>query len=143
MEYGLSDRTSQIEQFLEEATASEPDPPKKRRVLRNTLIVVGVLLALVGIALASVYALVAKEFNEVERVSIEQDPTLERPDPVVVEEGEQAPINILLLGSDSRDTTDPDAGIDDLSGFRSDAILVAQISPERDHGTLMSIMVDD
>lgn len=143
MEYGLSDRTSQIEQFLEEATASEPDAPKKRRVLRNTLIVVGVLLALVGIALASVYALVAKEFNEVERVSIEQDPTLERPEPVVVEEGEQAPINILLLGSDSRDTTDPDAGIDDLSGFRSDAILVAQISPERDHVTVMSIMRDN
>ncbi|MFT4232599.1 MAG: LCP family protein, partial [Leucobacter sp.] len=90
-----------------------------------------------------VYAMVSNSFNEIKRVSIEQDPSLERPAATEVESGEKAPINILLLGSDSRETTDPDATASDLKGFRSDAIMVAQISPDREHLTVMSIMRDN
>lgn len=118
-------------------------PRRMRRGLRNTLIALGVLVVLLGIAAGVAYALLASTFNEVQRVSIEQDPALERPAAVQPAPGEQAPINILLLGSDSRETTDPAASAEDLRGFRSDAIMVAQISPDRQHLTVISIMRDN
>ena len=118
-------------------------PRRRRRGLRNTLIALGTLVVLLGIAAGVAYALLASTFNEVQRVSIEQDPSLERPAAVQLAAGEQAPINILLLGSDSRETTDRNAVAEDLQGFRSDAIMVAQISPDRRHLTVMSIMRDN
>ncbi|MFV0434116.1 MAG: LCP family protein [Leucobacter sp.] len=116
---------------------------KKNRALRNTLIVVGSLIVLLGIAAAIVYALLANTFNDIQRVSIEQDPSLKRPEAVKVAPGQKAPINILLLGSDSRESTDRNASVEDLTGFRSDAIMVAQISPDRKDVTVMSIMRDN
>ncbi|PRI11358.1 hypothetical protein B4915_09040 [Leucobacter massiliensis] len=111
--------------------------------MRNTLIVLGSIVVLLGIAAGVVWALLANSYNEVERVSIAQDPSLSRPDPVTTAPGTRAPINILLLGSDSRETTDPDATAEELRGFRSDAILVAQVSADREHLTVMSIMRDN
>lgn len=138
----MGTRDSDVEQFLKNAE-TDVDRSKDRKPLRNILIVLGSLVALVALGIGIAYALLANSYNEVERVSIEQDPSLERPEPVVVEEGEKAPLNILLLGSDSRDTTDPDASAEDLRGFRSDAIMVAQVSPDREHVTVMSIMRDN
>ncbi|MBK0419461.1 LCP family protein [Leucobacter sp. CSA1] len=117
--------------------------PRKRRGLRNTVIVLVSLIALLGIAAGVAYLLIANTYNEVKRVSIEQDPSLERPAETVVDDGAKAPINILLLGSDSREATDRNASVEDLTGFRSDAIMVAQISPDRQHATIMSIMRDN
>ena len=127
-------------------TAGPGGEPKRRRGhrgLRNTLISLVALLALLGIAAGIVYGMVASSYNEIERVSIAQDPELERPAETAVKPGSNAPVNILLLGSDSRETTDPTASAEDLSGFRSDAIMVAQISPDRRHVTVMSIMRDN
>ncbi|QBE50247.1 LytR family transcriptional regulator [Leucobacter triazinivorans] len=133
-----------MDKLFDEAPApAEPAPKKRRRGLRNTLLVLGSLIVLLGIAAGIIYALVANSYNEIERVSVEQDPSLKRPAVTQVEPGEKAPINILLLGSDSRETTDPSATAEDLKGFRSDAIMVAQVSPDREHITMMSIMRDN
>lgn len=116
---------------------------KKSHALRNSLIVVGSLVALLAIGGGIAWALFSNMYNDIQRVSIEQPKELVRPEPVVVEEGAQAPINILLLGSDSRQSTDRTASTEDLTGFRSDAILVAQVSSDREHLTVMSIMRDN
>ncbi|WP_026139449.1 LCP family protein [Leucobacter salsicius] len=116
---------------------------KRRRGLRNLLIAVGVLIALLVIAAGIGYALLSSSYNEVRRFSIHQDPSLTRPAAVAVADGMQAPINILLLGSDSRESTDPLTNVEDLTGFRSDAMMVAQVSPDREVVTIVSIMRDN
>lgn len=116
---------------------------KKRRGLRNTLIVVGALIVLLGIAAGIAYSILSSSYDEVKRISIEQDSSLTRPEPTSVAAGEKAPINILLLGSDSRETTNPFASAEDLTGFRSDAIMVAQVAPNRKDVTIVSIMRDN
>lgn len=116
------------------------DKRTRRRRLRIALIVAGSVLALLGIALGAAYLMVQSWFNEVETVDIAPDPTLKRPEKVEVVEGEKAPINILLLGSDSREESSTTEGF---TGFRSDVMMVAQISPDRQHVTFMSIMRDN
>lgn len=116
---------------------------KRSHALRNTLIVIGSLIVLLGIGAGIAYALVASTYDDIQRVSIQQDPELERPAAVETKPGTNAPINILLLGSDSRQTTDRTATAEDLKGFRSDAILVAQVSPDRKNLTVVSIMRDN
>ena len=140
----MADKQSDFNAMMAEATtrADETPPRKKRKTLRNWLIVFGSFIALVAIAVGAAYALLSSSYNEIERVET-IDPELPRPEPVVVPEEEKAPINILLLGSDSRDTTDPSATVDSVGGFRTDAILVAQISADRQHVTIMSIMRDN
>lgn len=137
---------TQIERQMHGAdSGAEPvTPPRrtKRRVLRNWLIVLGILIALVVIGAGTAYALLNNAYEDIQRVET-IDPALERPEPAPVEAEASAPINILLLGSDSREATDPDAVAEDVQGFRSDAILVAQISPDREHVTVMSIMRDN
>lgn len=129
--------------FSEAADASETEQHrKKRKTLRNWLIVLGSLVALIAIAIGTAYALMSSSYNEIERIET-IDPTLERPEPVEVPQEELAPINILLLGSDSRDTTDTDATVDDIGGFRTDAIMLAQVSADRQNVTVMSIMRDN
>ena len=137
----LSHNNADIEQFLADATTEAPK--NRKRGLRNTLIVLGSLVLIAAIALGVVYALAANQYNDVEKISIEQDESWERPAPVEATRGEAAPINIMLLGSDSRNTTDTDISIDELRGFRSDAILVVQISADRQQVTFMSIMRDN
>ncbi|WP_336660490.1 LCP family protein [Leucobacter sp. USHLN153] len=145
----MAEKRSTFEALLEDAdqapaeTTNARRARKKRHPLRNTLIVVGSLIALLAIAAGIAYAVVASSFNEVQRVSIEQDPSLERPEAVKPAAGKNAPINILLMGSDSRETVDPDENAAELNGFRSDAILVAQIAPDRKSMTIMSIMRDN
>ncbi len=141
----MTDSQSQIDQLFAEAEShsEERSPRRKRRGLRNTLIVLGSLVLLLGIGAGIAYALLSSSYNEVKRVSIEQDPSLTRPAETKPAAGTNAPLNILLLGSDSRETTDPTATAEDLNGFRSDAIMVAQISPDRKHMTVMSIMRDN
>ncbi|GAA2842266.1 LytR family transcriptional attenuator [Leucobacter komagatae] len=139
----MGDNLTEFEKMLSEASEDAKNaPPKKRHGLRNTLIVIGSILALIGIGAGVAYAMLNSAYNKIERVET-VDPNLERPAAVEPPAGKNAPINVLLLGSDSRDTTDPNAKAEDLKGFRSDAIMVAQISPNRDHVTVMSIMRDN
>ncbi|WP_449281075.1 LCP family protein [Leucobacter sp.] len=120
-------------------------PKRRRRGLRNTLIVLGSLIVLLGVAAGIGYAILANSFNEIQRVSIEQDPSLPRPDPVAPQPDSAggAPVNILLLGSDSREATDTSLDAADMTGFRSDSIMVAQVAPDGEHVTVMSIMRDN
>lgn len=143
------DNTESFERLIagagnEDAETAKPKPaPGKTRHVRNWLIVLGSLVALLGIAAGVVYAVVANTYNEVQRISVAQDPALSRPEPVPAKPGENAPLNILLLGSDSREATDSLTKAEDLTGFRSDAIMVAQVSPDRKSVTVVSLMRDN
>ncbi|MGO1538756.1 MAG: LCP family protein [Leucobacter sp.] len=100
----------------------------------------GTFIALLGIATGTAYWVVTDALNEIQRVSFD-DPILERPEPTEVATGDRRPVNILILGSDSRESRTLAA--DDLIGFRSDAIMVAQLSLDRQKLTVMSIMRDN
>lgn len=132
--------------FGADATTGDPRRSQrerpKRKTLRNWLIVIGSFVVLAAIGLGAAYAMLNNTYNEIKRVET-IDPNLKRPEPVKVADDKKAPINILLLGSDSRETMDPEATADDLKGFRSDVIMVAQISPDRQNVTFMSIMRDN
>lgn len=123
-------------------SSDEQTSRPKRKTLRNWLIVLGSLVALIGVGAVALYAMLASSYNEIERIET-IDPTLLRPTAVEVPADEKAPINILLLGSDSRDTTDTSAGVEEIGGFRTDAIMVAQVSADRQNVTIMSIMRDN
>lgn len=129
------------------STASQATPRKRRRVLRRWLIALVCIIALLVVAIVATAVTVAGSFNEVQRVSITQDPALVRPPAHAPGPSSpapaSAPTNILLLGSDSRAATDPDQDGASMTGSRSDAIMVAQISPDGSQVTVMSIMRDN
>lgn len=107
----------------------------RKNVKRHVAIIGGSIVALILIAAGIGYGVLVGSFNEVKRVSIEADPSLKRPPAKKTDA-----INVLLLGSDSRTSM---SDVNDLRGFRSDVIMVAQISPDRKHATVMSIMRDN
>ncbi|WP_217132202.1 LCP family protein [Leucobacter chinensis] len=123
--------------FDELEVAEEAPGPvkKKRRWLRNTIIIILVVL----VALAGVvgwYLLkLNKSFNQIELID-NPFPTSENR--VADVEG---PRNILLLGSDTRGEIGDD--IDDISGQRSDTIMVAHIPANSKSVQIMSIMRDN
>lgn len=110
-----------------------PQKKKKKKLLTIIGVIVVLALAIAGVA----YAILANTYNKIDRVAF-HDRSYTRPAPV-----KTGATNILLLGSDSRDTTDPDLDGSEMTGFRSDAIMVAQISPDKQHVTIMSIMRDN
>lgn len=115
-----------------EAKRNMTPQQKRKRRIRNTLISVGAVVAVIAIGAGVMYTLAQSWYEQVEKVSIAADPDLERP-----EASDSDAINILLLGSDSRQTTTSS------TGFRSDTIMVAQVSPDRKNVTIMSIMRDN
>lgn len=114
---------------------------KQRKTRRIAFTVIGSILAVLVAAAGIGYAMLLNTYNQVERVSIRMDPDLKRP-PVIEHENEP-PINILLLGSDTRIGLEHDASLDEKDSGQTDVIIVAQISPDRQHLTLMSIMRDN
>lgn len=141
----MADHQTDLEKLFSEGSGDpqrRQRPRRKRKTLRNWLIVLGSLIALIGIGIGIAFAVVNNSYNEITRVEA-FDPKLERPAEVPVKEGENAPINFLLLGSDSRQATDQNTAAGDLTGFRSDAIMVAQVSADRQNVTIMSIMRDN
>lgn len=138
----VKDQTPIDALFERSSDSARPSQRRKHRTLRNWLIALGSLVALLGIGAGVAFAMISSTYNEIARITA-FDPSLERPAAIEAKPGTKAPINILLLGSDSRETIDPTATADDLKGFRSDAIIVAQVSPDRRHLTLMSIMRDN
>lgn len=110
--------------------------PTRRRRGRKLVAVLVSLVAVLALAAGVIFALVSSSFGEVQRVSIQQDPSLSRP-------AASAGINILLLGSDSRDATDPNTDAADMTGNRSDSIMVAQVAADGSSVTVMSIMRDN
>ncbi len=115
---------------------SSAEAPRRRR-LKTWQIILIVLLVLVLAAAGILWWNVQSKLNEVERIeNAFPDETL-RPDAFV---GEDAPTNILMLGSDSR-ADSSDSLLTDL-GSRADTIIVAHISGDRESVQFMSIMRD-
>lgn len=70
----------------------------------------------------------------------------DRPDPVQPadpKDGDEEAINILLLGSDTRAQISEDEALEDISGQRSDTIMVVNIPADRESVNVMSIMRDN
>ena len=111
--------------------------PKKSRWLRNTMITILVLLlAVAGVAGAYVWQL-NNSFSQAERVpDVEIFPEVENR-----VENVEGPRNILLLGSDTRGEVGDD--IEDISGQRSDTIMVMHIPGDSSSVQVMSIMRDN
>ena len=110
------------------ARRSDPEPKRKRRAL----LIVGIMLALLLLAGGSIGAYYASTANRAMRDINREDlmPTENRPEATV---GKDAPVNILIAGTDSRDGT--------VSG-RSDVMILAHISGDRKHVYLISLPRD-
>jgi LCP family protein required for cell wall assembly len=63
-----------------------------------------------------------------------------RPEPAEVIEGNKAPVNVLVLGTDAGGT--PLRNLEDIRGRRSDAMILVNISGDREHITMLSLMRD-
>ncbi|MFU8945408.1 LCP family protein [Mycetocola zhadangensis] len=110
-------------------------PPRKRHGVRNFLILISALLVL-AVGAVGIYAVnLSTTFNSTKK--IEQSFPEEATRPAAALNASQ---NILLMGSDTRDTLSED--IDDVKGTRSDTIMVVHVSAKRDTIDVMSIMRD-
>jgi LCP family protein required for cell wall assembly len=121
---------------------AEGTPVRERHTLRRVLISLGVLgLVLALVVGGGLWFLTNRYAGNMERVAdvfedLDQDarPAPATPDQEVAEE----PVTFLLVGSDSR--ADTPAG--ELPDGRSDAIMLARFSGDRQHAQLISIPRD-
>ena len=109
----------------------------KRSRLRKVLWVGLGIIVVLAIAIAALMIRLNDSFSNVQTMESAFPDDADRPVAVETESG--SPINVLLLGTDSRET-----GQDllDNLGDRADAILVAHIPPDRKSVQIMSIMRD-
>jgi LCP family protein required for cell wall assembly len=129
------------EAFADEASPEER-PATRRRLLRRTLIALGVftlvLVVLIGGGLWFVTARYAGNIDRIDDVFAGIDEQT-RPAPATsVDEPSADPVTFLLVGSDTRGH--PASG-EDPDG-RSDAIMLARLSADRQHAQLISIPRD-
>ncbi|WP_169516480.1 LCP family protein [Gulosibacter molinativorax] len=115
---------------------SSAEAPRRRR-LKTWQIILIVLLVLVLAAAGILWWNVQSKLNQVETIETAFPDETARPD---VFDGENPPTNILMLGSDSRADTS-ESMMTDL-GNRSDTIMVAHISGDKQSIQIMSIMRD-
>jgi LCP family protein required for cell wall assembly len=112
--------------------------PPRRRWLRRTLIGLNIFVAVCLVGSAMVYGYVRWAFDQINRVSV----------PSIVSGPSGAPINILVVGSDSRAFVQ--GGQDAQSfgsaslqaGARSDTTMVVHLDPKAGTATLLSIPRD-
>jgi LCP family protein required for cell wall assembly len=126
------------------SAAADPDhaPRPRRRLLRRMLIAAGVLALLIALIIGGGIWFVAERYaGNIDRIGDVFDDLDEstRPAPATPEqETGEAPVTFLLVGSDTREQTadgeDP--------GARSDAIMIARFSADREHAQLISIPRD-
>ncbi len=122
--------------------AAEVRPRRRRRGLRRLLVALAVLVALVGaLAGGGLWFLTQRYAGNIERVTdvfagLDEEA---RPAPATpTEEAADEPVTFLLVGTDSRGTTAE--GI--AEGGRSDAVMIARFSGDRQHAQLVSIPRD-
>ncbi len=115
---------------------------RRRRGLRRFLIALGVLVTVLVVLVAGgLWYLTDRYAGNIDRVTgvfsdLDEDA---RPAPVTpAEAAGAAPVTFLLVGTDSRGTADE--GI--AAGGRSDAIMIARFSGDRQHAQLVSIPRD-
>jgi LCP family protein required for cell wall assembly len=123
--------------------AAEPRPHARRnRILKRVLISIGVLgLVLALVIGGTVWFLTERWGGNIARVSDVFDglEEAERPAPPTPEqETADPPLTFLLVGSDTRSAPEPG---EDPDG-RSDAIMIARFSGDRQHAQLISIPRD-
>lgn len=120
--------------------ASEP-PTRRRRRLRRVLISLGVLGLVLALAVGGgLWYLTERWAGNIDRVSdvFEELDEEARPAPATPESGGGEPLTFLLVGSDTRSDGEPGAD----PGGRSDAIMIARFSADREHAQLVSIPRD-
>ena len=109
----------------------------RERALKVLAVVAAVVVVLGGLGWWGAAALLGNfEKVDYEEVFAEYEG---RPAQATAKPGEKAPLNILLLGSDSRETGE---NLLEATGNRTDTILIAHISGDRKHIDIMSIMRD-
>ncbi|MGY1624199.1 LCP family protein [Geodermatophilus sp. SYSU D00965] len=117
------------------------EQPRRRRGLRRTLIALGVLVGVLVLVVAGgAWYLTNRYGGNIDRVGdvfADLDET-SRPAPATPVEGGDAPVTFLLMGSDTRATADE--GI--AAGGRSDAIMIARFTGDRQHAQVISIPRD-
>jgi LCP family protein required for cell wall assembly len=129
------------------SAGSDPDAApaprrKKRHRVRNTIMsVVAVLMVLsIGVAVAAVYD-VHKLTRNLKHAPLLPLGVTQPPEPV--DAFGDSPVNILLIGSDSRDTSaDASLGGDADSGARADSEMIVHLSADRSNATVISIPRD-
>ena len=116
--------------------------PGRGRVVRRVLLSVGILGLVLALAIGSgLWLLTARWGGNIDRVSdafagLDQEARPAPPTPVV--SAAEEPVTFLLVGSDSRGNA---ADGEDPTG-RSDAIMIARFSADRQHAQLISIPRD-
>ncbi|MGY1831695.1 LCP family protein [Geodermatophilus sp. SYSU D01180] len=121
---------------------TEEHPPRRRRGLRRFVVALGVLVTvLVVLVGGGLWYLTDRYAGNIDRVGdvfadLDEDV---RPAPATpAGQASAEPVTFLLVGSDTRATAD--AGI--AGGGRSDAIMIARFSGDRQHAQLVSIPRD-
>jgi LCP family protein required for cell wall assembly len=115
-------------------------PPRRHRRLRRTLIALGVLGVVLALAVGSGLWFLGNRYGgNIARVGdvfagLEQTPRPAAPSPVAGAD----PVTFLLVGSDTR----AELARGDLPDARSDAIMIARFSGDRQHAQVVSIPRD-
>jgi LCP family protein required for cell wall assembly len=125
-----------------EEAAVPPAPPKRRHRVRNSILaVVGVVTVVaVGLAVAAAYDVHTLTRNLKHTTLL--PPGVTQPAEAVDAYGDSA-LNILLIGSDTRDTSqDADLGGDGGSGANADSEMIVHLSADRSNATILSIPRD-
>lgn len=124
--------------------ADDPDigPPPRRRWLRRLLVGAGALGVLAVVAAGAAYDHVSRQLDRIERIPLDCDVLRNcgTDDP-------GQPMNVLLVGSDSRSDLAPSddallGSAEEVGGQRSDTIIVLRLDPARPSATLLSIPRD-
>ncbi|UED84033.1 LCP family protein [Streptomyces profundus] len=119
----------------EEEPADRPSKPRRRRLLRVTLITVLALALLVGVGGTALYL---KLDGNISGIDIESALGEDRP-----EDSDNGSLDLLVLGSDTRTGENGDFGGDDPDGeARSDTAMVVHINEAHDAATVVSIPRD-
>ena len=119
-----------------------PPAPRKRHRVRNTLLVT---MGLVLVSGAGLFAYAAYDVHTLTRNlkhTVLLPPGFTQP-PEEVDAYGDSPVNILLLGSDTRDTSkDAQLGGDAGPGANADSEMVVHLSADRSNATVLSIPRD-
>lgn len=114
--------------------------PRRRTGRKALLIVLGVLLVLAVAAVGFLWWFQSRLDSNIERIPDPFGQITERPTQTVTED-EDEPVNFLLLGSDSRISAgDPEQW--EAGAQRTDAMMLVQLSADRDSASIMSIPRD-
>lgn len=123
--------------FAETEPETRPRPGRAKR-RRRILAIVGLIVLVIGGLVWWGIASTLGSIEKLDRGEVFQEYE-GRPDEAAAKPGEKPPLNILLLGSDSRGEGE---NLLEATGNRSDTIMVVHVSGDRQRIDIMSIMRD-